>query len=171
MRLVVLLAILSSGCVAASIKAHAGGVTSDAGSGVQAGLVLGIGIAGKRGAVISSVGIAGGDAPGVGLAAGVDYLLVPRRSAVGWRLGLGGVQAFSGAPSTMGLRVATLFPIFDRVRSGGGKMFSSSNRTLLAAGVEGTLGVAFDGGDDGRTRALGGGAALTLELDTLNRMW
>jgi hypothetical protein len=154
-----------------SAKVHTGIVVDDRGQGVQAGLSLGLGIAGKRSAVLESVGFAGGQRPNAGLTVGVDYVRLPERDdgGVGWRAGFGGVVLAYGEPTNAILRAGALVPIRDRYRSGGHeKMYSTSTRTVAALGVEGFAGLMVHD-DDHAT--FGGGGAITFELYSLSRMW
>jgi hypothetical protein len=171
-------ALFCSGCIAASVKAHTGVVADERGRGVQAGVSLGIGIAGKRSAVIESVGFAGGQAPKAGLAIGLDYLRLPEDSSssklgFGWRVGIGGVPLAYGNPATMGVRFATLFIVRDKSESDGHeKMFSGSTRNVRAFGVEAMLGMStHDQFEPMPKTAFGGTASLTYEWHLLSRVW
>ena len=173
MRLVVLL-VFSTGCIAASVKAHTGVVTDERSTGVQAGISVGIGYAGKRSAVVESIGFAGGQAPKAGLAVGLDYVHLPEdKPGFAWRAGIGGIPLAYGDPSMAGIRVATLFIFRDRSSYGGHeKSFQESTRFAHALGLEAMVGMATHGQFSEMPETyVGGSASVTYELYMLSRLW
>jgi hypothetical protein len=174
MRCFIVLALLCSGCIAASLKGRAGVVADRESVGVQVAVSGAIGYAGKSSAVIESIGFATGTAPKAGADIGLDYVKLPRSSLpLGWRAGFGGVPIAYGGPALFGGRAAALYILRDRTRSGGHeKSFSESTRTVRALGVEALAGPSIHDmfTDDARTR-FGGSFSVTYEMYMLSRMW
>jgi hypothetical protein len=171
MRLAVL-ALLCSGCIAGSIRAHTGVVADERGAGVQAGIALGWGYAGKRSAILETAGFATGQSPKAGLTGGFDYVRFPKpndhRGNVAWRAGFGGVLLSHGEPNSVGVRVAALLLVRDNFRNDGHeKSISETTRTITAVGLELLGGMHVYDDDD---RRFGGSASITLELFGLSRM-
>ena len=170
----VICALLCSGCIAASVKAHTGVVADERGRGVQAGVALGIGIAGtKKSAVVETVGFAGGTAPKAGLAIGLDYVRFSEEHDLGWRVGIAGIPLAYGEPAMTGVRVGSLFVVRERYRSGGHeKMWSESTRSVMAVGLEAMVGFSvYDQYEMTQESTFGGAAAVTWEWYLMSRMW
>jgi hypothetical protein len=171
-----LLALALTGCIAVSARAHVAGVTSGVGSGVQVGVTLGVGLTvNERTAVVESIGAASGTAPELGLIGAVDYVRLPDHddgSKLAWRAGVGGQWAFVGAPILAGARFAGMYLISDKYSfdRGGEKCCGSSwDRSVVAIGIEGELGVAGREVDAPMSetteieRSVGASAGLTIE--------
>ncbi|NVB80442.1 MAG: hypothetical protein HOV81_18765 [Kofleriaceae bacterium] len=161
-----------------SARAHVDAVTDFQRHGVQAGVNVGFGYAGKKGAVIGSLGVDSGTAPTLGIHDTIDYVHMPERE-VGWRAGFGGTAALIGEPSFVGIRAAPLIPLRQRFSShqsekGGG----DSSESLLAVSIETAVGAAVRQGAEqpdgthapGDVR-VGASAGVGLELYWLSRMW
>lgn len=174
--LFVVLALALSGCITVSARAHAGGVTSGVGSGVQVGVTLGLGLTvNKRTAVVESIGAASGTAPALGLIGAVDYIRLPKADgdgALAWRAGVGAQWAFIGAPILGGVRFGGMYLIRDKTSfdRGGEKCCGSSwDRSVIAIGIEGQVGVAGRevdvpmSDDTELERSVGASAAVTIE--------
>lgn len=174
--IVIALLLVSSGCIAASVKGRVGMVVDRELVGAQVAVSGAIGVAGKRSAVIESVGFATGTAPKAGLDIGLDYVRFPTdRSALplGWRAGVGGVPLAYGSPALFGARVAGLYLLRDRTSHGGHeKSFSTSHRSLRAIGVEALAGASqHDMFTETPYTRFGGSVSITYEAYWLSRMW
>lgn len=175
---VLALCLAASGCIAVSARAHVDAVTDFERHGVQAGVNVGFGYAGKQSAVLGSLGVDTGTAPALGIHDTIDYVRIPR-SEVGWRAGFGGTAALIGNPTMVGVRAAPLIPLRQRSSSsqsekGGGQ----SSESLLALSIETALGAAVWHGaeqpDDTHAPGdvhVGASAGIGLELYWLSRMW
>lgn len=169
----IVVALACAGCVALTARAQVGVVTSEFGSGVQAGVTLGYGMPTSHdGAVLLGLGVDGG-APRLGINDSIDYVHLPAPDApvkIEWRAGLGTLLALHGDPSLIGPEFAMLVVLRDRPsRSWGSEGVGNhaSDRSVLALGIEGRLGAATPGEDsplrDRRAAGFGGSALLTLE--------
>lgn len=168
-----LLALCTSGCIAAGVKTHAGVMTDSRGWGLQAGIGGAFGYAGKRSAIVETIGFQGGERMNAGLAVGFDYVRLTD-DKLGWRAGLGGVIIGAGDPESVGLRVASLLFVRERSSSGGHeKSWRESTRSIWALGVEGQVGMhTFDVPGEMRDDVtLGGTASVTFEIYMLSRMF
>jgi len=170
MRSLLVLVIFCSGCIAASVKGRVGVVSDGGSAGVQVGATVSIGVAGKRSAVLETIGLATGNAPKAGLDIGLDYARFPENEysdlPFGWRVGFATVPVAHGSPASMGRRVAPLWILRDRKSYSGHEKFgSSAARTLHALGLEAMLGqLRYDATDDDEEREVfGGSLSLTYE--------
>lgn len=176
--LVVVALASSSGCIAVSARAHVDAVTDFQRHGVVAGVNVGFGYAGKKSAVLASIGVDSGTAPTLGLHDTFDYVRLPERK-VGWRAGVGGTAALIGEPSLLGGRAATLFSLRERSSSNYHEKFGGdSSESLLAVSLETALGASMrqgaeqpDGTHAPNDVRLGASAGVGLELYFLSRMW
>lgn len=178
MKVAVALALASSGCIAVSARAHVDAVTDFQRHGVVAGVNVGFGYAGKRSAVLASLGVDSGTAPTLGIHDTFDYVRLPERT-VGWRAGFGGTVGLIGAPTLFGGRAATLFALRERSSSSEHeKLGGSSSESLLAVSLETTLGASIREGAEQPAGMrppndvrVGASAGVGLELYYLSRVW
>ncbi len=173
---IALLALACSGCIAGTVKAHTGVVADEYGRGVQAGVSLGFGYAGRHSAVVETIGFSGGQAPYAGLDLGLDYVAFPDHDehvGIAWRVGVGGVPIAYGSPASVGVRLGSLFIVRDHEEYGGHeKGFREWSRTVHAVGIEAMVGKTIhDQWSDMPRSAFGGSAQVTYELYLLSRMW
>ena len=160
----------SSGCVAVSARAHVDAVSDVEHHGIQAGINVGFGYAGKKSAVVASIGADTGNAPTLGIHDTFDYVRLPERR-VGWRAGFGGTAGLIGDPTLLGLRLATLYSLRERSSYRSHEKFGGeSSDSLLALSFGTTIGAVRRVHEDGPVR-LGGSAGIGLELYYLSRMW
>jgi hypothetical protein len=171
MRFIVVVACLAtSGCIAVSARAHVDAVSDVEHHGVQLGINVGFGYAGKKSAVVASLGVDTGTAPTLGVHDTFDYVRLPERR-VGWRAGFGGTGSIIGDPTLFGLRLATLYSLRERSSYSSHEKFGGeSSDSLLAVSFGTTVGAVRRVHEDGPLR-LGGSAGIGLELYYLSRMW
>lgn len=169
MRSFVVVLLFCSGCIAGAVKGKVGVASDGVSTGLQVGASFGFGYAGKRSALVESIGVAAGMAPKVGLDVGLDYVRLPDTYSdvpMGWRVGMGGIPLAYGDPAIVGGRAALLWVVRDKTRSSGHEKFgSSSTRNLGAAGLEVLIGASIY---DENNRA-GGSVSLTYEHYMLSR--
>jgi hypothetical protein len=178
MRIAVVASVLglaSSGCIALSARAHVDAVTDFQRPGIQVGINVGMGYAGKTTAMVASLGVDSGTAPTLGIHDTFDYIHLPGPD-LGWRVGFGTTVALVGEPTFVGPRVATLFPLRQRKSSyQSEKMGGHSSSSRYAISIEAALGAStsnvLEPPDDEIDLRVGASAGVGLELYYLSRMW
>ncbi len=175
--LLLVLAMISTGCLAVAAKAHAGFAGDDRAQGAQVGVSVAFGYAGERSTITESVGFVGGGVPQAAAAVDIDYTRLPARHddhGIGWRVGLSNIPLVYGQPAAIvGGHVGSLLVVRDKSSSsGGGKgWFESRSRTLAVFGVDAMVGMTIRDDDPMNVeRGVGGRVAITFEVMHLSRL-
>ena len=170
MRFAAIALLPASGCIALSARAHVDVVSDVQTHGVQAGVDVGFGYAGKRSAVVGNLGVDTGT-PALGIRDTIDYVRMPERR-VGWRAGVGGTAGVIGDPTVAGVRLATLYSLRERSSYSDHEKFGGeSSDSLIAVSFGTTIGYVARPHEEGMPLRLGGSAGVGLELYHLSRMW